>query len=179
MLPQRDPGSFDDFGTDRLGVFVPGVIGAGLLMSLGIMIADAFRGLTGNRGSRRRQLLGAHATAEAVLTGHRRDVDEFGLRPRAAYVLVALAATGIGGYGVAFSFWNYVLKDHMWSAIGWILALSAVAATALLWIGIAAAGVALRWPYVPAFAWPLMLRTPLGKVPPQGRGPTIKSPPVA
>ncbi|MFQ5517972.1 MAG: hypothetical protein ACE5E8_10420 [Acidimicrobiia bacterium] len=165
MVPLRES-SLDDSGSDRLSVLVPGVLGAGLLMSVGIMIADVFRSIAGDTPGRRRRLLGAHATAEAVLTGSPgQGMDGAGLRSRRTYVIAALAGIGIGGYGVSFSFWNYVLKDHMWSAIGWILALSATVGVALIWVGVAAGLVALRWPYVPAFSWPMVLRTPLGRAP--------------
>jgi hypothetical protein len=155
-LPDADPFA--------LRVFVPGIMGTGLLVSLVVLVHDAVRRVSRGQTHRRHAGVAANhvAAAAAAATGTteppRLDV---GLHSRRTYGLLAAAFLSGGMYTLVGSFWNFV--DVPWASdIAWIWAVSMIIGLSLNWIGAAAAAVMLCWPTPPAFVWPLIRRTPLG-----------------
>lgn len=82
-------------GEPVLGVFVPGLMGAGILVSGGILIADGVRKLLPNRGVRRqvtvsRGVRGVVAGAARAAGLEVRDHDLFRREPRSRWTYLAL-----------------------------------------------------------------------------------------
>ena len=69
MIPVRRSWVFDDLDEDRLHVFVPGAMGAGILLSIGILLSDACRRLGGQQLVERRIAATAGAVASSVVGG--------------------------------------------------------------------------------------------------------------
>lgn len=160
----------DDVDPDGLHVFVPGIMGAGVLMSLGILVGDLVRRLSGGAGRQREiELTAWYLTRDVARSVHReRRLDSsVGLRPRRTYAVLALLFLGVGVYGLVGSFWNYVNPvDQGWvEDIAWVFALSVLAAGLLLVTGGVLALIARRHPAVPPWARRILARTPLGITP--------------
>lgn len=160
----------DDVDPDSLHVFVPGIMGAGLLMSLGILAGDLLRRVHGGASRRREVHLTAwYLTRDVVRSVHReRRLDPaVGLRSRRTYVVLALLFLGIGVYGLVGSLWNYFNPvDQGWvEDIAWVLVVSMLAAGTLLATGAMLAFIAWRHPSLPPWARRLLVRTPLGVTP--------------
>lgn len=109
-------------------VFVPGLMGAGILLSAGLLLADGIRKVTPNRGARRKLLVArgvrSVVTAAAEAAGLRVSTAELTRRePRARWVYITLFAVlgAAAGFAVragtdAF-FGPGTLHDNPW-AIG-------------------------------------------------------------
>lgn len=170
MLPTRRIETVADDLAKGTNVFVPSIMGAGVLLSLGVMIADFVKKLKGDRGRIREVELVADYIAEDVLRSiHREDripVDR-GLRSRRTYLLLAAGFVGLTLYGFIGSFWNYInpVDDGWVEDIAWIWAVSLVALASLLTVGVALAVIAWRYPEVPAWARRLLAFTPIGTAP--------------
>lgn len=155
-----------DVEPDHLNVFVPGVMGAGVLVSIGILISDAVRRLGGGRGPERQARIVADSVVkEFAQSVHGRERIAWGLRSRMTYGISAVALIGIGLYGLIGSFWNFVnLVDAGWAEdIAWLWAVSTVAALSLTGLGVLTGLLAIRYPAVPWYVYGLLFRTPLGK----------------
>lgn len=162
--------------TER-GVFVPGMLGAGLLVSTGLLLSDAFAKLRGQDAASR----AAHRRAALIA----RDV----LRPTAAatppapptalrrpgvYWVIGIAGIALGVYGLIGSFWNFwnASPDLQWSEhIAWLWAVLTIAALAMIALGIACVMLARQREGAPAALLPLLLTTPLGRRAPRGSAP--------
>lgn len=165
MIPtaRRDP-FVDDDPTESLHVFVPGLMGAGVLLSVGIMITDALHRLRGGRGARRQaELVAWFAASDVVRSVHREaQLDPaVGLRRRVTYVVNAALFLGLGVYGLIGSFWNYMnpVDDGWVEGIAWVWALSFVVVAGLLSLGGVLAFIAWRHPNVPSWARRFLART--------------------
>lgn len=172
MIPtaRRDP-FVDDDPTESLHVFVPGLMGAGVLLSVGIMITDALHRLRGGRGARRQAELVAWFVASDVVRSVHREAQldpAVGLRRRVTYVVNAALFLGLGVYGLIGSFWNYMnpVDDGWVEGIAWVWALSFVVVAGLLSLGGVLAFIAWRHPNVPSWARRFLARTPIGVAPP-------------
>lgn len=113
-------------GEPMLAVFVPGLMGAGILVSGGILLADGIRRLTPNRGVRRQVVVAqgirgvvagvARAAGFEVREG---DLFQRDLRSRWAYLAVGLALTGAAAAiiraGVAAFVHHGTLHGNPWS----------------------------------------------------------------
>jgi hypothetical protein len=166
------PDWLDEDPTTRLNVFVPGVMGAGILVSLAVLAADVIRKLGPNQPGGRRDRLAASAVASTTLAPTGATVPSSGRRSRLTYLAVAAAFGGAGGYILVGSFWNYVNPSpgQNWvEDIAWLWALSIVASLALLAVGVTAlllASGARRLPVLGASLW---ASTPLASVRPGRR----------
>jgi hypothetical protein len=172
MIPSRRPGPWvdtvdDTDDPDRLGVFVPTIMGAGLIMSLVVFVADQTSRLRSRRARERQRAVMARRLALQTV-GVAPDAAEpadLGLRRRWVYAVLGGALVGLAVYGFVGSFWNYWNPVHPWRGIGWIWAVSNVAVVALGWAGIAIARIGFGWPRVEPSAWPFLLRLPLVRHP--------------
>lgn len=165
--PPRTRTIADDVDPGGLHVFVPGIMGAGVLMSLGILVSDLLRRLHGSTGQRREvQLTAWYLTRDVARSVHReqRMDPRVGLRSRRTYGLLAVVFLGLGAYGLVGSFWNYVNPvDQGWvEDIAWVFAVSALAAGGLLTTGAVLASIAWQHPAVPPWIRRVLARTPLG-----------------
>lgn len=146
-------------------IFVPGVLGAGLLLSLVITIADAIRATARiGRTARKERVVGERVANEIVGAPERDPGWTF--RARRTYAVVGVAGIAIAIYVAIGSFWNFFNPSpgQNWAEdIAWLFAASAVSAA-----GFAAVGaVALRLALDPAWRSPILSwflsRTPLGR----------------
>jgi membrane-associated phospholipid phosphatase len=155
---------FADADVDRLNVFVPAVMSAGLLFSLVTVARDALHRLRGNGGHR--AALHARASAIHVLTGAppRAGLAD-GLRPRRFYLVVAATALALAGYVLVGSLGNYIRPGGYVAEAAWLLALSLVAAGVVAAVGVVSVAAFARWPEPPAWSQPLLTRTPLTQAP--------------
>lgn len=96
--PHRtNSGAGDDI--DGLGVFVPGLMGAGILLSAGILVSDGIKKVFPNSGARRsldvargvQRIVGDAAAAAGVVI-HERNISRRGLRSVAFYTLGSIAS---------------------------------------------------------------------------------------
>ncbi len=156
-----------DGADEGLHVFVPGMMGAGVFVSLGLLLADWLHQLGKGRGRHRRVQLAAGATAmQTVRTPTIEGADSRGgLRSRMTYALVGAASLGLGLYVLVGSFWNFWNPDGWARAIGWLWAVSTAVALGFTALGIVLGALVLRWPQIPSYALPLLRRTPLGSAP--------------
>jgi hypothetical protein len=126
----------DDIQPGDLFVFIPGAIASGFLISLGLLAGDAYRGVRGDSGNRRRIRSSSAVAADEIRDGAgagRRA--SRGLRRPAVYGIVSLTAFALVLLGLPGATWNFINPVGYISDIGWIWALSL-----LLIIGFAVVG---------------------------------------
>ncbi len=172
-LTRRTRTTFDDVDPDRLHVFVPGILGAGILVSIGLLFADAARKIGGGRGQRRQVQIAAHHLAHDVigrgdLESARRD--HTGMRKRGTYLVSAALFIGLGIYGVLGSTFNFLGVTRWSENVAWIWAGLLVIVASFLFLGFILLGTALRWNRIPAAARAVVVRSPLGKAPRHDHG---------
>jgi hypothetical protein len=169
MMPTPRHRTFaDDVDVDRLHVFVPGILGAGILISIGILLADLVGRLRGDRGTRRRQALVARTAAVAVLRAGGAPVEGpavVGTRSRRAYLLAGASWLALGLYVTVGSFWNYWNPEDEFRGWAWLWAGSWLVAATFVWVGVVAVTLAIHWPRAPWWCRSLIRRTPLGQPP--------------
>ncbi|MCZ2860611.1 alkaline phosphatase D family protein [Blastococcus sp. VKM Ac-2987] len=158
---------------DRAQIFVPAIMGAGILVSAFTLVRDALHGRD-RAGRSRRTALHALATARSVRSGEPPDTAlTAGVRLRVHYLLLALAAGGLAGYGARGATKNYTQAEGLFGAgVSWMYALLLLAAAALAAVAAVALVVFLRWPEVPGPVRPLLAGTPLGRRPPPPGAPS-------
>jgi hypothetical protein len=127
----------DGIDPDALFVFIPGAIASGFLISLGLLAGDAYRGVRGDSGNRRRIRNSGAVIADEVREGAGAGRKAgHGLRRPAVYGIVSLASFALVTLGIPGATWNFLNPAGYISDIGWIWALSL-----LLIIGFAVLGV--------------------------------------
>lgn len=158
---------------DRAQIFVPAIIGAGILVSAFTLVRDAVHGRD-RRGRDRRTALHALATAHGVRTGEASDAAlRAGLRLRAHYLLLALSAGALAVYGARGATKNYTQAAGMFGAgVSWLYALLLLAAGALAAVAAVSLVVLARGPGVPGPVRTLLVSTPLGRRPPAEGAPS-------
>ena len=127
----------DDIDPDVLSVFIPGALASGFLISIGLLLGDAYRKLRGDAGVERRVVHTGAAVADEVRFGadaSRRTSS--GLRSRPVYGIVGGIALGLVVAVIPGATWNFFNPGGYISDIGWIWAVSL-----LLVLGFAALGV--------------------------------------
>ena len=135
----------DDLAGDQLNVFVPGAMGAGLLVSIGLLVSDLYRKAGGENNARRRRTLSAQATADAVTHGlEAGESNRAGFREPWVYGVVAAASLGLAAFLIPGTVWNYFNPGGYLSSIAWIWAASTVAIVAFSVFGVAVATAAPR-----------------------------------
>lgn len=171
MMPSRRPGGLlDGLDPGHTHVFVPGMMGAGVLLSLGLLLSDAVQRLRGDAGARREVQLGAWFITRDVVRSVHRDADldpAVGLRSRRTYAVLAVLVLALGVYGLIGSTWNYLNPvDEGWvEDVAWVYALSLLAVAAILCLGSLLLRIAWTYPQVPPWARRFLARTPLGVAP--------------
>lgn len=159
-------------GEPALGVFVPGLMGAGILVSGVILITDGVRKLTPNRGVRREVVVaqGVRAVVAGVARAAGFDVREGelfqrDLRSRSVYLSIGLALAGVAAAiiraGVAAFVHEGTLHGNPWS-----IALGLGLGTPLLLVAGLAMAVAAWHRRSPASLLRLVRRTWLGRLRP-------------
>ncbi|MBC6445889.1 alkaline phosphatase D family protein [Actinokineospora xionganensis] len=158
-----------DFDVTRTHIFVPAIMGAGVLVSLLTLLRDALHG-KGGRGRARRIELEARATARHTLTGDPAgDALTAGLRPRAAYLLAALSCGGFAVYVLIGATANYLRRGAYVADIAWLWALSLAVAAALGAVAAVCAVAYSRWPKAARWELTMLAHTPLGQSPAKPR----------
>lgn len=158
-------------------VFVPGLMGAGILLSAGVLLADGIRRLLPNRGVRRRIVIarGVHSVVAGVAraAGHEaatRELLRREPRPRWVYVLVGAALGALAGLVIRAGLDGYTgagtLQGNPWPISAGIIAGTALGLAASLSFTLGALGGRLPPPLRR-----LVVSTPVGQLqpPPEGR----------
>ncbi|MCZ2849776.1 alkaline phosphatase D family protein [Modestobacter sp. VKM Ac-2978] len=155
-----------DADVDRAQIFVPAIMGVGVLVSAVTLLRDALHGRH-RRGQDRRTTLEARAAAQFAVTGAAPDRALLaGLRPRVHYLLLALTTGALAAYGARGATKNYAQPAGLFGGeIGWLYATLLLAAAAIAAVAVASAVLAVTWPEPPRVLRPLLARTPLGQVP--------------
>ncbi len=118
--------------TSVLAVFVPGALAGGLLVSLGLLAADAVAKLRGDRAAQRSTVVRADAVAADVLHGHGAAASiGTARRSRSAYRLVALVTWGLVALAVPGATWNFFNPGGYISDISWMWVTSVLATIAV------------------------------------------------
>ncbi len=156
-----------------LRVFVPSIMGAGILASVAVLLADAVRAVNPRRraarrqaGLRRRALALVVPLAEAIgvpppsLPPLRRR-----LRSRRCYAGVALVSVSLSIYIAIGSTENYLRAGGYLEGVLWVEVLALSAAAFFFVLGVLASVVALRHPRPPGWMRTVVDHTPLGVLP--------------
>ena len=156
---------FADADVDKAQIFVPAIMGAGILISLLTLVRDALHRKKW-RGQARRVSLQAHAAAHHALTGEPPGVAlAAGVRPRVAYLLVCLSSGTLAVYVCIGATLNYLRTGYYVVDILWLWALSLVATAAFGAVAVVCGVAFVRWPRLPRWQLPLLAHTPLGQRP--------------
>jgi hypothetical protein len=164
----------DDLGDPAvMRVFVPSIMGAGILASLAVLVADAVRALDPRRrGGRRhadvqrraRALILPLAQAIGVpppsLPRVRRQ-----LRSRRLYAVLSVVSVTLALYVAIGSTANYLRAGGYVEGVLWIEVLALSASLFFLGLGVVALAVALRHPVPPRWARAVIDHSPLGRLP--------------
>ncbi len=162
----------DDLGDPAtLPVFVPAIMGAGILASLAVLAADLARALRPRtRAARRRAVLQSRALvlvvplAEAIgvspppLAPLRRR-----LRTRKFYVCLFVVSVTLSLYVAIGSTANYLRAGGYVEGVLWLEVLAISASVFFLALGVVALAVALRHPLPPKWARAVIDNSPFGK----------------
>lgn len=142
-------------------VFVPAIMGAGLVFSVATLLRDVLS--TGNRTMHERQArLRGRMVAQCVVEPDRPALAEAAdLERRSTFVLVALVTAIFGGYVLIGASGNFFQRSRYVSNIAWVWGGSLVVAVAAFAFAATCLLVAVRYPRPPSWAWPILLPTPL------------------
>lgn len=162
----------DDVADDSFRVFVPSIMGAGILASLLILLVDGVRALNPRRSAARRRVdIGRKAlrlvapVAEAVgmpipppPTLRRR------LRSRRTYAAVFVVATATALYVAIGSTANFLRPGGYLEGVVWVQAVATFASLLFLAVGAVALVLALRYPVAPRWVEVVVDHSPLGSL---------------
>ncbi|MEZ5220534.1 MAG: alkaline phosphatase D family protein [Ilumatobacteraceae bacterium] len=141
----------DLIDTGRLHVFVPAIMGVGLVFWLVGEVRDLARASIDASRDKQARLAG-HAVARAVVGPDLSDrPEQRGLRSRPVYALLAITLVGGAVYVAVGSVANYVRPDGYVADIAWLLALALVVSAATLVLGVVAAITFVAWPSPPSW----------------------------
>jgi len=165
----------DDLGEERSArVFVPSIMGAGILASLAIMLLDGVRALNPRTApGRRRALVRRRATrmvtpvAAAIGASlppapalRRR------LRRRRTYAALFAVSTTTSIYVAIGSTANFLRPGGYLEGVVWMQLLASLASLLFLGIGVVALALVLRYPRGPRWALAMVDHSPLGTLEP-------------
>ncbi|MGH2753157.1 MAG: hypothetical protein ACRDLB_01875 [Actinomycetota bacterium] len=151
-------------------VFVPSIMGAGILVSLGILVGDAFRRLMPGTGaarrskSVRRRVLGLVTPLATTLDldPPTMPVPRRRLRTRRFYAALFVVAVTLALYVAIGSTANYLRSYGPFSGVAWMEILAMASSILFLATGVVGLSIAIGYPSVPRWARSLIDRTPLG-----------------
>lgn len=160
----------DDIGGGTMHVFVPSIMGVGILASLAILVADGLRALSPRRSAARRRALARRRAVAMVaplaaaiglppptLPPERRQ-----LRSRRSYAALSVLSVGMSLYVAVGSTANYQRSGGYLEGVVWMQVLAMSASLFFLGIGVVAIAVALRYPAGPRWAHAVVDHSPLG-----------------
>lgn len=157
-----------DAGSAR--VFVPSIMGAGILVSLGILVGDALRRIAPSAGAARRHAATRRrvrrlvapladaigAPAPSLPKARRR------LRSRRFYAFLFVGSVTLSLYVAIGSTANYLRDSGPFSGVVWMEALAMSASVFFLAVGVISLAVAVRHPVIPRWTRLVIDYTPLG-----------------
>ncbi len=136
----------DDIDPGGLFVFIPGAIASGFLISLGLLAGDAYRGVRGDSGNKRRVSISGAVIADEVRDGAGAGRSAtHGLRSPAVYGVVGLVSFALVALGIPGATWNFLNPVGYISDIGWIWALSLLLIIGFGIVGFQTLRLAPRW----------------------------------
>lgn len=154
---------------DRLHVFVPSIMGAGLLVSLAILVGDLRRAVAGSGGSRQRLRTRRAARALVVPMAGAVGVELPPVRPprrrlrsRAFYVITFVVEVTLALYVAIGSTLNYVREDGYLEGVHWVQAVALLSSAFFLAVGVSTLVIAWCYPSVPRALRAVIDRSPLG-----------------
>jgi len=158
----------DDVDPGGLFVFIPGAIASGFLISVGLLIGDAFQRVRGTVGMDRRIQGAAAVVADECRDGAGAGrKTPYGLRKRWVYGVVSLFSLTLVALGVPGVTWNFLNPVGYIADIGWIWAISLLVVLAFGVLGVQSLRLAPEWlPFiVAALGLGLSVRFLLGSEP--------------
>jgi hypothetical protein len=136
----------DGVDPDVLSVFIPGALASGFLISMGLLMGDAFRKVRGDTGTDRRVMHTGAAVADEVRSGAGASRQtESGLRPRWVYGVVSGISLGLVLAVVPGATWNFLNPGGYISDISWIWVLSLLVVLGFAVVGVQTLRVAPEW----------------------------------
>ena len=161
----------DDLGDPgALRVFVPSIMGAGILASVAVLVADAVRALNPSRRAAHRRAVAQRRAlslvlplAEAIgvpppsLAPRRRR-----LRSRRFYAALGIVSVALSTYVAIGSTANYLRAGGYVGGVLWLEVCALSAALFFLGVGVVALAIALRHPVPPGWARAVIDHSPLG-----------------
>lgn len=146
-------------------LFVPAIMGAGLLFSIAAVVRDMLHSRQGRApGLDRRLDISGRASARHVATGERPgSALRTAARPRVFYLLTALAALGVAAYVVTGSTYNYLRAAGYVAGVAWLWAASLLLGIVLTVVGLLSLRMYLSWPVPARGVIRLLVHTPLGR----------------
>lgn len=136
----------DGVDPDVLSVFIPGALASGFLISIGLLVGDAYRKVRGDAGTDRRVMHTGAAISDEVRSGAgaARRTDS-GLRPPWVYGLVSAISLGLVIAVIPGATWNFLNPGGYISDISWIWVLSLLIILGFAVLGIQTLRVAPEW----------------------------------
>ena len=146
-------------------LFVPAIMGAGLLFSIATVVRDVLHSRQGRApGLDRRLDIAGRASAHHVATG---EPPASGLRtaawPRVFYLLTGMTALGVAAYVVIGSSYNYLREAGYVAGVAWLWGAAMVLGTLLTVIGLLSLKMFVSWPTPSRGVVRLLVNTPLGR----------------
>ncbi|MEN9504727.1 MAG: hypothetical protein RI958_653, partial [Actinomycetota bacterium] len=145
-------------GFDRVSIFVPAIMGVGLLFWIAGELRDLVRSFGDASRDKRAQLVG-DSIARTLPWSQPGPVrpEQIGLRSRPVYAVLAVVLVGAGVYVAIGSTLNYAREDGYLSDIAWLVTVALLVAIILVSLGLVAAATAVRWPDPPAWCERLLV----------------------
>lgn len=165
-------------GSPVVAVFVPGLMGAGILISGGILLADGIRRILPNRGVRRRVTVarGVHGVVEGLARAAGYKVPEHYLFPRQlrsrwAYLAAAAILGAVGALAVLWGDRAYTDPEGTLYRNGVALLLGVAVGAPLLLAAVLSLALAVRHARSGSFLRRLVMVTLLGRITPPPEDP--------
>ena len=148
-------------GLDRLHIFVPAIMGVGLLFWLSSEARDLLRSSDAASRSKRAAIAGRRLAADIVGDDGPATSWERGLRPRPVYVVTGLTLLVGATYVTIGSIANYLRDGGYLSDIAWLLALALGASAIAVRYGLVALSTAIHHPRPAAWTTRALAGSPL------------------
>lgn len=161
----------DDVGdADAMRVFVPSIMGVGILASLAILLVDAVRALNPRRtAARRRAYVRRRAVSLVTPVAETIGVPvppppavRRRLRSRRSYVALFVVSTTTALYVAIGSTANYLRPGGYLEGVVWVQAVASAASLLFLAVGVVALVLASRYPTAPGWVRAVVDHSPLG-----------------